>query len=406
MSTEENNKFDESSAFAGLEGLVENKADDTSSNNADAGDSANSLEGLFDESVIKGEATGSPEAGSEAQAQEQAQASEAAAAQAAAAETEIELTEAHRSKLLNEMFGDKFTSIDEVKESFKLLDEVPSLRERSTKLQEQLEDKYNPFANEEVARFNHFVKETGINDMKVYAKVSSIGSETDPIDVLVTQHVVENPEYAGQEGKLKNFLVSKYGLDPEKYDEEELENNKFALQLESSKALKSIEALKSKITEFKPVDFEALATQKEEQAKQEQQKLASGWSEIVAKLPEHIPAFKVDLGEGKGEFEYAYTAEQKKSIEKDVLDYLVGYKLPMTKESVQSALSFAQNRVYQSNQKEIYKSFAEKISNDIRAQYDKEFVNPSALNKGNQETEKKPDKTDADKAFELAMKGI
>lgn len=322
---------------------------------------------------------------------------------------EIEINDEIRNKVLSEMFGDRFESVDKFKEADVVtrLDEFDSLREAKEKLEGQLNQSYNPFANESVAKFNHFVKETGIDNMNVFAKITSLGEDSDPIDVLVAKKIVDNPKLIGREADLKDLLINEYKVDPEEFDESEIRRNKLKLELDSEDALKSIGELKSKLDNFEFVDPSKVSEKRAEELKKQQSEMKEQWGSIVGKISENLPSFKIDLGEDKGSFEFSYNEEQKKESEGLILDYLVQNNKPFTKESVQEAVMFASNSLYSKNVNEIFNSFREKTISETREQFDKEYSNPSALNGGKNDTGRnKGDKSDEDKAFDFAMRNL
>jgi len=382
---------DKSSAFAGLEELAGlNDDNDSQENNNSSEEDNNVSSDQNDNDGINNSETTPPEGG-EGSTKEQ---------------TQTEINDEIRSKVLNEMFGDRFESIDKFKESDVVgqLEELSSLREAKEKLESQLNQNYNPFANESVAKFNHFVKETGIDNMNVFSKISSLGDDSDPIDVLVAKKIVDNPKLVGRESDLKDLLMSEYKIDPDEYEEDEVRRNRLKLELDSEEALKGIGELKTKLDNFEFADPSKVSEKRAEELKEQRSKMKEQWGTLVGKISENIPSFKVDLGEDKGSFEFSYNQDQRKSVEDSVLNYLVENNKPFTQDSVKEAIAFASNSLYAKNMNEIFSSFREKVESETRERFDKEYSNPSALNNGKQQQGRKSgDKSDEDKAFDFAI---
>ena len=87
------------------------------------------------------------------------------------------------------------------------------------------------FANDDIAKFNEFVRETGIKDVGVFNKINGTDvANMNDMDALVMQHIIENPTLAGKEPQVRKYFETKYNVDPAKVTageltQEELETN-------------------------------------------------------------------------------------------------------------------------------------------------------------------------------------
>ena len=114
---------------------------------------------------------------------------------------------APQNDILKEIFGDRFKTVEEVKNANIVgqLDELDSLRRTKSDLEKQLSTKpQTNFVNDEVALYNEFVRETGISDYGVFKRLNAADvANMDPVDALVTRYVLEHPNLAGQEDKVR-----------------------------------------------------------------------------------------------------------------------------------------------------------------------------------------------------------
>lgn len=170
------------------------------------------------------------------------------------------------------LFGEDFgiQSLDDVKTKLPgILGEyngyrtkVPELENQISELQSQLEVQLNPFANETIAGFNAFVKETGINDYGFYNQLSQGDlKEVDDIDVLILDAQKNGMEGISRED-MRNSLIAKYNLQEVNYSNIEdateraqkeaeqtqrLATQKIQLKMDANAKRKELMELKGKI---------------------------------------------------------------------------------------------------------------------------------------------------------------
>ena len=178
---------------------------------------------------------------------------------------------------LNEMFGDSFSSIDEVKsanipnvlnEYKKLKSDIQSRDEKLNLYSQKLKEKFQPYKNDEQAQFINFWNETGIDDIKTFKLLRTKEfSEMSDKDVLIMNTMIENPTLIGNREKAEKmvdlkFKIGKYsptkqiktGEDEDGKDiftdeinKDELELNEMYVLSEAKKARESLSNLKLKI---------------------------------------------------------------------------------------------------------------------------------------------------------------
>ena len=182
--------------------------------------------------------------------------------------TDVPDTETIRTTMLNEMFGEQFKTVEDVKNANipASLQELTTLRQRAKELETQLatKPKHN-FASDDIAMFNEFARETGIKDASVFNKLHVTDvANMEPMDALITQHIIENPSLASKEPQVRRYFEMKYNVDSSKIDPEkvesgdltpeELEQNKLEYETnligitsDGNKAKKQLAELKGKI---------------------------------------------------------------------------------------------------------------------------------------------------------------
>jgi hypothetical protein len=182
--------------------------------------------------------------------------------------TDVPNPDAIRTAMLNEMFGEQYKTVEDVKNAKipDALKELVTLRQKNQELSDSLAKKpKHAFASDDIAKFNEFARETGIKDASVFNKinVTDVANMSD-MDALVMQHIIDNPSLAGQEPQVRRYLERRYDVDSSKidhkkvdsgdmtqdeYDENKLEydTNLIGVTSEAGKAKAKLQELKAKI---------------------------------------------------------------------------------------------------------------------------------------------------------------
>lgn len=202
-----------------------------------------------------------------------------------AGEPAKEIAPFDESKFLNERFGDKFKSIDEIKSALKERDDYSTKYAEAEKKSKDLEIKLseNPYANDYIKGLNDFVKKGG--DPAVYNKVASIETEKlSDKDALVLK-------YRFQHGMTKEdaeFKVArKYKLgdsfDPEDPDVRE---SRIDLQLDGKEA-------KGFLSEYKTKELTPPDQIRAQKADQELQVRVKSWESQTPQVLESLQKVEV-----------------------------------------------------------------------------------------------------------------
>jgi len=115
--------------------------------------------------------------------------------------------------------GIEADSFDDVKQR---LSESDNLRQEVEQLRNQPK---TVFANETIAGYNEFLKQhPKVENYGFYQKLVALTPD-DPAEALTAKYILQNPQYIGQEEKVKNHIMKEYKIDASLYTPEEVEFN-------------------------------------------------------------------------------------------------------------------------------------------------------------------------------------
>lgn len=258
----------------------------------------------------------------------------------------------------------------------KSAEELPALKQKLEQAPVE-----NPFADEEIAAYNSFVKGTGIKNYNTFQYVKSLNLENaDPVEVMVIDQVISNPSLIGKEAILRDKLLKDNGLDPNSYSAEEIEVNRTLLQSKVTPLVERIKQLQS--TEFKPMskqDYEAGLVKNEESIKPVVLQAVSEITSIpvIAKSKDgkeiKVLDFDVDAN---------LLAEKSQKIAATLARQ--GYTQDkMTKEVLEIVRNAAKREILAENFQTIVHAAIKQRESEIEQMYDIQLNNPSAINRGN-----------------------
>ena len=316
---------------------------------------------------------------------------------------------------LKEIFGDRYTGLDELKKADipAKLQELETLRQRNQALETQLKTKpKHPFANDDIAKFNEFVRETGIKDAGVFNRINAtdIANMAD-MDALVMQHIVDNPSLAGKEPQVQRYFERKYNVDPKKVEEgditqEELEINQIGVASEGAKAKAKLLELKGKIK----MPPEPLADESPE-AKTKwtpeiEAKQKSAWTKVnetigeqYSKLPIYIKGSKEPI------INFVLPEESKKTILTTALDFVVSNQMEVNEANVRSVATQMYSDAILTNMEEITHAVFERARSMTEDEYLKIYHNPSGKNEDKPPSGGEPESDEAkrEKAYQAEL---
>ena len=116
--------------------------------------------------------------------------------------------------LLKEIFGDRFKTVEEAKSAniAGILSEVETLRNEKTELEGKLNSKPKTnFADDEVALYNEFVKQSGIKNYGVFQKLNSTElSKVSSMDAMVIKYRLDHPNATVTDDRIKANFERKF----------------------------------------------------------------------------------------------------------------------------------------------------------------------------------------------------
>jgi hypothetical protein len=129
----------------------------------------------------------------------------------------------------------------------KVKTELSEFKELKAKYEELSTKSSIDFADESVAEFNAYVKNTGNKDYTAFLQLKNASEDLDPIEAMILKATIENPDYRGKEDLLRSKLIKENGLDPNINDSDEIEFNKIALKQKSKEVFDWLRDNKNKL---------------------------------------------------------------------------------------------------------------------------------------------------------------
>jgi len=295
-----------------------------------------------------------------------------------------------RNGILNEMFGDHFKTVEDVKKANipASLQELATLRQKNQELDALVKAKpKHQFANDDIAKMNEFVRETGIKDTGIFNKLNAADlANMSDIDALSLYHVIENPRLASESPQeIRGYFERKYNVDKAKVEagemtEQELKYNQMDLQIEAEKAKGKLLELKGKIKMPEaPVDEPDKSQKKwspEIEAKQK-----TDWSLVNEKMGEEFAKIPIVLKGGKEPIvNFVLPEETKKSILQNALDYVVSNQMEVNESNVKSVANAMYSDILFTHREDIYHAIFERARSMTEEEILKVYHNPSSKN--------------------------
>jgi hypothetical protein len=297
-------------------------------------------------------------------------------------------TDTIRATMLNEMFGESYKTVEEVKKANipASLQELATLRQKNQELEAQVKARpKHAFANDDIAKMNEFVRETGIKDVGIFNRLSVADiANMEPMDALVLQHIIDNPSLAGKEPQVRKYFETKYNVDPKKVEagdltQEELEVNQIGIHSDGSKAKDKLSTLKGKIKMPEvPADEpgkkvkwtpEVEATQK------------AGWNTVNERMMAEFSTIPITLkGSKEPIVNFVLPEEAKKVLLSNALDYVVSNQLEVNEANVKSVAQSMYSDLRLSMQDDIVHAVFERARSLTEKEYLEKYHNPSKKN--------------------------
>jgi len=316
--------------------------------------------------------------------------------------------------LVKEIFGDQFQTVDDLKQANvpSQLKELQTLRQEKADLEKKLELKPKTnFASDDLALFNEFVKETKSQDFGTFKKIHSGDiANMDPMDVLITEMILQNPKFAGREGDLKKHFEKRYNLNPEEVDESELAVNKLGMETDAEKSREKLQEVKSKLIIPEPPEETPAQEGPKELTPEQKQTLQTNWTGAADEIIKVLSTIPVTMKDSKEPLiSYQLDDESQKAASKAAVTYCVQNQLELNEDNVKQVAGIIQNQMIIGNLPNIVHSVFEKARSLTEEEVSKLYDNPNPVR--NTDTPPTPEKKKPgaeekrDAAFDLEMKG-
>lgn len=309
-------------------------------------------------------------------------------------------TEAIRTTMLNEMFGESFKTVDDVKKANipASLQELANLRQKTQDLEAQLKVKpKHAFASDDIAMFNEFARETGIKDAAVFNKLHTTDvANMNPLDALVMQHILENPESANKEPQVRRYLERRYNVDSSKIDHKlvddgdltedeyqqaklDYETNMVGIASDGNKAKAKLTELKGKIKMPETPAEEPSKASKWTPEVEASKKAV--WQKVNERMGEEFKTIAITLKGGKEPIvNFTVPEETRKAVLQNAIDYAVSNQMEANEANITSVANAMYSEIIMSNQQDIYHAIFERARSMTEQDILKVYHNPSPKN--------------------------
>ena len=315
---------------------------------------------------------------------------------------------------LKEIFGDQFTSVDELKKANipSQLQELESLRQKTQTLETQLakKPKHN-FASDDIAKFNEFTRDTGIASFDVFKKINTTDiANMDDMDALIWQRVSEDPDLAADVPRVRKSFERKFNVEKSKVEagdltQEEYDDNLFELRTEARKAKNQLLELKGKIRMPDiPADEPPEGRTKWTPEIEKSQKAA--WGTVNEKMVAEFSKIPITLKGGKEPIvNFVLPEETKSKIMTNAIDYVVSNQMEVSVENVESVAREMYSDLRLSCFDDILHAVFERARSMTEEEYLRTYHNPSSRNEDTPPSAGDPESDEAkrEKAFQAEL---
>ncbi len=219
------------------------------------------------------------------------------------------------------------TELSTLKDKLALAQEFETSRQQ---IEEQKRFYTKPFANESIEQFNHFVKNTEIDNYDIFKKLSLIDPEqVNPIEAIALKRVLDTPELAGDYDRVKKQVERNFPLTTsgEAYeDDEDYQMEQLDMKQQKIQAVKALMEIKSK-------SFAGDAPEPWTEEKSTQLKTA--WEPVLRKVLESLSKTEFKLN-GNEMLPFELDEQKKQAYFADALQNAVAGRMELNENNVKS----------------------------------------------------------------------
>ena len=311
--------------------------------------------------------------------------------------------EAIRAAMLNEMFGEQFKTVEDVKKANipAALQELVTLRQKNQELDTLVKAKpKHHFANDDIAKMNEFVRETGIKDVNIFNRINEVAdiANMPDMDALILQHIINNPRFASRKPQeLRAYFETKYGvadltveekrladgdITQEEFDQIKRKSEFGKIELETD-----AEAVKAKLAELKgkikmpEIPKEEMLSGSTKWTPEVETVKKAEWEQVNAAMGKEFSRIPIYMkGSKEPIINFDIPEENKSKILKNALDYVISNQLEATRENIESVAISMLREIKDIHSADIYQAIFERGRTIAEKEYLEKYHNPSSKN--------------------------
>ena len=250
--------------------------------------------------------------------------------------------------ILKEIFGDQFTSVDDLKkinipeklrEAETLREQVKALAAEKEQISSQLEAKpKTQFVNDDLALFNEFVRETGVQSFDVFNRINSAEiANMDDMDAVVLTRLLETPELINHEPRLRKNIEKVLNVDSDDdgySDDDGPPMPNINLIREGKKAKEKLLEIKGKL-KIPETEVEPTNTARPEWTVEQKTQAEGVWSNASEAMAGKLGTLEITLPGAKVPLtNYAVPEEILNAVKQDAVKRAVGGQLGVTDDNI------------------------------------------------------------------------
>jgi len=295
-----------------------------------------------------------------------------------------------KAGVLREMWGDQFKTIEDFKKANipAQLQELEPLRQKIKDLETQIGKKpKHSFVNDDLAKFNEFVRETGISNYEVFRKLNSVDiANMDDMDALIWNRISEDPDLVADIPRVRKNFERKFDVDKAKIEagdltQEEYDDNLFNMRTEARNAKKKLQEIKEKIKMPEPPKEEPEAGKETKWTPEVEAKQKTDWNVVNVEMYNHFSKMPIYLKGVKDPKEpianFELPEEAKSKILGHALDYIVSNQLEVNKSNMESVAKAMYSDIRDSYFDDIVHTVFERGRTITEKEYLEKYHNPS-----------------------------
>lgn len=276
------------------------------------------------------------------------------------------------NKYLNEKFGGKFKSVDEINQKLTEYETLNTKFSDAEKKSKELETRLaeSPFANDYIKGLNDFVKKGG--DPKVYEKVAGIDPEKlNEKDALVLKYRFQH-NMSKEDAEFKVARKYKLGTEFDPVDGEQIDPDvkeaRIDLKLDGGEAKKFL-------SQYKTEQLLPPATQQQEAESVKLQSRMDSWKPYTQPLIESLSKIEVPFDEKGGTISFEVPKETLTLLNEVMQGVLQGNEIPADENGKQQMKEILLRELFYQHNKDIGKL----IAGEVNKKWAKDIHHPSAL---------------------------